>query len=318
MPADIAIENELNEVNDQGVTRELPADPWNMSVLLDYLMINRDFNTNVPVGDEYAELEPDSYTFDERRDLYSFQLSKLRERNIPSKKRFGEIKEAILLQQDEFIGEFVSVIFDNTYQIVSIQSNLYGLSVSQIESVLTEVRFRYFDSIGQQEETPLVVRLAPLIDIAKIERVIRADYYKKIRIKGSDVMLDAALRQDSLLSETRDLLLESSGVNIDITISLGRTDRTASLNETAIRQTIEDFQQLSERERPQIEITSLENEEAEIDTINLLEPRMSDRISIVVEPRTTVAHEYLYNTFLEAYDIRRGDIRRVIVARNGR
>jgi len=308
VPADAAVRADLNdeEVN-------YTADPWDMSAFLDYLMTNNEtFRTTVPVGDEYAEIEKDTYDYDRRRDVYSFQLSKLRESNIPSKKKFGEIKESILLDQDEYIGEFISFIYDNTYQAAIVQSNLYGLSIKQTEHVLTELRFRYLDRLGRNEEIPLVVRLAPIIDRSKIQRVINSDYYKKIRIKGSDVMLDAALNEGSLISEARRLLNESSGVNIDLTISLGRSERTASLDEAVIRRAVNDFQQIAGNLRPQIELTALENEEAEIETINLIEPRMTDRIGIEVEPRQTVAHEYLYNNFIELYDTRRQDVRRVL------
>lgn len=289
------------------------ADPWDMSGFLDFLMTNVEtFRTTVPVGDEYAEIEKDTYSYDERRNIYSFQLSKLRESNIPSKKRFGEIKENILLDQDEYIGEFISFIYDNQYQTAIVQSNLYGLSVKQAESVLTELRFRWLDRLGRTEEIPLVVRLVPIIDRSKVERVINADYYKKIRIKAADVMLDAALEENSLISDARRLLNESSGVTIDLTISLGRSERTASLDEATVRNAIRAFQDLDEDVRPQVELTALENEEAEIETINLIEPRMTDRISIEVEPRQTVAHEYLYHTFIDLYDGRRPDVRRVL------
>ncbi|WP_184120902.1 DUF6731 family protein [Bacillus thuringiensis] len=315
VPAPVVLRDELNEGYQEIelLDEEEHAASWDMSGFLDYLMTHLDFNTNVAVGDEYAEIEIDSYTFDEVRNIYGFQLSKLRDKNIPSKKRFGEIKEEILLDQDQFIGEFVSVLFDRSYGSIALQSNLYGLSAKQTENVLTQLRFRYLDQIGQTEEIPLVVRLAPIIDRSKIERVIRADYFKKIRVKGSNVMLDANLGEDSLLSDARRLLNEVAGINIDITISLGRAERTASLDDESIRQLIDAYNELPEDQRPQIEITALENEEAEIETINLLEPRMTDRISIVVEARTTVGHEFLFNEFLEIYDIRRPDIRRVLV-----
>jgi hypothetical protein len=306
---DEALRAEYNEEEDVPYR----ADPWDMSGFLDYLMTNVEtFRTTVPVGDEYAEIEKDTYSFDERRNIYSFQLSKLRESNIPSKKRFGEIKEDILLDQDEYIGEFVSFIYDNQFQTAIVQSNLYGLSVKQAESVLTELRFRWLDRLGRTEDIPLVVRLVPIIDRSKVQRVINADYYKKIRIKASDVMLDAALEENSLISEARRLLNESSGVTIDLTISLGRSERTASLDEGTVRNAIRAFQEIEEGARPQVELTALENEEAEIETINLIEPRMTDRISIEVEPRQTVAHEYLYHTFIDLYDNRRPDVRRVL------
>lgn len=307
-PAEAAVLAELGEEDVPYV-----AAPWNMSGFLDYIMTNLDiFRTTVPVGDEYAEIEKDTLAYDTRRDIYSFQLSKLRESNIPSKKRFGEIKEDILLNQDEYIGEFISFIYDNTYQAAIVQSNFYGLTVKQTEHVLTQLRFRYLDTIGRTEQTPLVVKLAPIIDRSKVERVVNADYHKKIRIKGSDVMLDAALNEQSLLSDARRLLNESSGVNIDLTISLGRSERTATLNTDTVRRTIEQFRALPDNIRPQIELTSLENEEGEIETINLIEPRMTDRVIIEVQPRQTVAHEYLYHTFIELYDQRRPDVRRVL------
>ncbi|WP_223553449.1 DUF6731 family protein [Lysinibacillus sphaericus] len=310
VPAQEALAAELNDDDNF----QYHADTWNMAGFLDYLMVNREtFVTTVPVGDEYAEIEKDSYSYDERRDLYSLQLSKLRENNIPSKKRLGDIKEAILLEQDEYIGEFVSLIFDNTYGCVALQSNLYGLSVKQTEHVLTQLRLQYLHEMDRAEELPFVVRLAPIIDRAKIQRIIRADFYKKVRIKGSNVMLDAELNDESLLGEARRLLHESAGVNFDITISLGRAERTATLTEEKVRELIQEYNAMPDDQKPQIELTALENEEAEIETVNLFEPRMTDRVSIEIEPRQTVAHEYLYQTFLEKYDTRRTDIRRVLV-----
>lgn len=218
-----------------------------------------------------------------------------------------------MLEQDEFIGEFVSVIYDNQYNTIALQSNLYGLSAKQTENVLTQLRFRYLDSIGQVDEVPLIVRLAPIIDRAKIQRIMQADYYKKLRIRGSNVMLDANLGDTSLLGDARRLLNEVAGINIDVTVSLGRAERTASLNDLRIRELIEVYSLLPEDQRPQVELTALENEEAEIETVNLLEPRMTDRIAIEIAPRTTVAHEYLYQTFLLTYDYRRPDIRRILM-----
>lgn len=310
VPAQEALVAELNEDDNF----QYHADAWNMAGFLDYLMVHREtFVTTVPVGDEYAEIEKDSYSYDERRDLYSLQLSKLRENNIPSKKRLGDIKEAILLEQDEYIGEFVSLIFDNTYGCVALQSNLYGLSVKQTEHVLTQLRLQYLHEINRAEELPLVVRLSPIIDRAKIQRVIRANYYKKVRIKGSNVMLDAELNDESLLGEARRLLNETAGVNFDITISLGRAERTATLTEEKVRELVHEYNAMPDDQKPQIELTALDNEEAEIETVNLFEPRMTDRVSLEIEPRQTVAHEYLYQTLIEKYDTRRADIRRVLV-----
>lgn len=79
------------------------SDTWDMKGFLDYLWSNCNrFDTNVNIGNEYSEVEKDSISYDESKMLYRLQLSKLRETNIPSKKRFGEIKQDILLNQDEY------------------------------------------------------------------------------------------------------------------------------------------------------------------------------------------------------------------------
>ncbi|WP_200416623.1 DUF6731 family protein [Virgibacillus salexigens] len=309
VPAEDAIRRDLNEDEDI----PFQANVWDMSEFLDYLMVNRrEISTTVDIGTEYSEVEKDSYHYDERRDLYSFQLSKLRETNIPSKKKFGEIKEDILLDQDEYIGEFNSIVFDNTYKALIMQSNLYGLSVAQTEHVLTQLRFKYLDRMGRTEEVPLVVKLNPIIDNSKVQKVIESDYFKKIRLKGSDFMMDAALDDDSLLTDARRLLHQSSGLNIDITISLGRTERTSSLNQEYVQSAIRRFEAIGES-KPKMEVTALYDEEADVETINLIEPRMTVRVSVDVAPRQTVGHEYLYQTFLEIFDTQRYELRRVLV-----
>lgn len=315
VPARLALEADLQELNnDQDNVQQFQADLWEMTDFLDYLSGQQNaFDTSFPVGDEYAEIEPDSYIYNEQARLYSFQLSKLRETNIPSKKRLGEIKEDILLNNDEYIGEFISIIYDQAYHVAMIQSNLYGLSTKQIESYLSEMRLIYLDEIGAPDEEPLLVRLTPIVDMSKVQGALEADYYRKIKIRGSDVTLDAVLNENSLLSEMRQTLMRSSGVSIELQISIGRAERTSSLDGELIRETIRGFEEIvDEYRKPKIELTMLENEEAEIEVVNLIEPRMTDRIPLEVEPRTTVAHEYLYQSMLHLYNRRRPDIRRVL------
>ncbi|CEI81289.1 hypothetical protein BN997_01107 [Oceanobacillus oncorhynchi] len=292
---------------------EVPAERWDMSIILDYFMVNTEHNTSVEIGDEFAEIEPGSYHYHERDDYYYFQISKLRDNNIPAKKRVNEIKEDILLNQDEFIGEFVSLLFDNAYGAIAMQSNLYGVSSKQAEIVLTNLRQIYMYENDITEEIPLVVQLSPIIDRGQINKVFNSDYYKKVRIKGSDVMLDANIGENNLLSEATSLVNRTAGINFDITVSLGRSEKTASLNEDVIRELIEVYQGLEDEVKPKVELTALENEEAQIETVNLLEPRMTDRFTINIAPRTTVGHEYLINTFIEkSFNRRRPEMRRVM------
>lgn len=308
--AEIQDEEEIQEV----YTEDIPADRWDMQEVLDYFMVERSHDTNVEIGDEFAEIEPQSFFYQERENYYYFQISKLRDSNIPAKKRMNMIKEDIRLDQDEYIGEFVSILYDNAYGALALQSNLYGVSSKQAEIVLTNLRQIYMHEKNLEEEIPLVVRLAPIIDRAQIDKAIRSDYYKKVRIRGSDFMEDANVgNENDLLSEAARLVNRVEGVNFDVTFSLGRSEKTASLDENVIRELIERYQAMNDDVKPKIELTALENEEAQIETVNLFEPRMTDRFSINIAPRTTVGHEFLIGEFVQkAFNNRRPDIRRVM------
>lgn len=315
VPAQVALQFDLNPDDANGTP--YPTTPWDMSGLLDFLSSSKQtFDLGVPVGDEFAEIEQDSHSYRQSLDIYGFQLSKLRETNIPAKKKLGEIKEQILLDDDEYIGEFISVLYDHSYQVAMIQSNMYGLSTKQIEHYLTNVRLSYLDQIGKAEGDPLVVRLLPIMDAQKVDKVLRAGYYRKLGIKGSNVMMDVGLTaENSLLSDLRRTLMKTSGVNIEIQVSVGRAEKTATLDEEAVRQVVREFQNMGELHRPKIEVTMLDNEESQVEVVNLIEPRMTDRISVEVTPRTTIGHEYLFEQMLETYISRRSDIRRVLEAR---
>lgn len=76
-----------------------------------------------------------------------------------------------------------------------------------------------------------------------------------------------------------------------------------------------DFSSQPEDMKPRVEITKIDEIGSSIDVINLLEPRMSDKVRIEIEPRTTIAHEYLYRVMREVYDNKRNTLSRILVPR---
>lgn len=320
VPARQVLEAELVE-EDPGDEQPEYADMWDMTDFLEFLQLHSapplPFDLAVTLGDEYADVERDSHIYDAVHNVFGLQVSKCRENNIPSKKRLGRIREEIMLDDDEYIGEFVSIIYDPSLGTLMVQSNHYGLSVKQLEFTLTELRFRYRDHQGDTEDEPLLVKLRPIIDLSTLDRALESQYYRKIRIRASDVMLDSSLGDDSLMSDVRRVLGRSGGINIDILVSVGRAERTASLEQREMRRVLEEFGQMGERMKPRIDVTVLQNEQAQIETINLVEPRMTDVISVEVEPRTTIAHEYLFRLMLEKYNQRRGALTRILVPQRG-
>ncbi|KUF27512.1 hypothetical protein AMR94_23185 [Bacillus sp. G3(2015)] len=295
--------------NMQGVNY---AATWDMADLLDYLSVmDNEIDCAVNVREYIAEFDRHTIIHDERARIYSFQIGKLRENNIPPKKRIGIPKEDLFLQDDEYIGEFVTIVFDERYCTVALQSNNYSLNVNQVEIFLTEIRRRYKQLIDEEDEVTLRVELQPIVDATKVESIGNADIFRKISIRGSNTMADA-LAQQGTLREVSEIIGRAHGINFDLTISLGQAPKTESLDTDIIQEIIQGFNQLGDGDRPKIEITAREDDEAPIEVVNLLTPRLTNIIKLNVENRRGIGHEYIHAEFMERYPEQRRSITRIL------
>lgn len=284
---------------------------WDMARLLDYLSVRRNpINSVVNVGEYLAEFERDTLIYDPQRNLYSFQISKLRDNNIPSIKRLGNPKEDLELERDEYIGEFVTVVFDPRYYTVGVQSNLYSLNIPQIEYFLTQLRANFMEIMGGTDPINLKVEFEPIIEYSRVNAVRHAEIYRKITINGSDFAADA-LAEQGTLNGVSELVGRARGAKFELTISLGHAPRGESLEEEVIREIIDGFGNIEGENKPKIEITAKEDYESPIEVVNLLEPRLTNRWGIEVENRTTISHEVIHQRFVEEYEIPRTTIARL-------
>ncbi|EIM07961.1 hypothetical protein A1A1_02677 [Planococcus antarcticus DSM 14505] len=220
------------------------AAAWDMTEILDYISIPRNtLDGVINVGEYIAELDRDTFIYDRQNNLYSFQISKLRETNIPSIKSIGNPKVDLTLSPDEYIGEFVTIVYDPTYYTLSIQSNLYSLNADQVMYFLNELRWRYLAEVGEQEQLPLKVALNPIIDPGRIDMAQTADIYRKITIKGSDISAEA-LAQNGTLNEVSELIGRAQGINFELTLSIGQAPKEESLDNDTIQEIIEGFRNI--------------------------------------------------------------------------
>jgi hypothetical protein len=302
------------------VPNEMPANmqgrnlaaPWDMTPLLDFLSVDHNIIDGVVNVREYiAEFDRHTIIYDPTARVYSFQIGKLRETNIPGKKRIGTPKEDLELQDDEYIGEFVTVVFDQTFCTVAVQSNLYSLNTNQVEIFLTEMRRRYKELIGEPDATPLNIELNPIIDTSKIESIGNADIFRKINIRGSNVMADA-MAVSGTLGEVSELIGRASGLNFELTISLGTAPKTESLDPDLIQEIIDGFNTVDRTSKPKVEITARENEESPIEVVNLLSPRLTNVVKLHLQNRAGIGHEYIHNEFMEQYPTKRTKIARIL------
>lgn len=277
---------------------------WDMKDFLEFILSNkRAFNAAVFLGDEVSDLEWNSCGFDETNNLYYIQLSKLRSKNIPSRKRINQDKESLQLSDDEFLGEFNLLIYDPTMNIIVTQGNFYGLTTKQIALSLSGIRMKYQDVQGLSDgDTPYVVHLAPIIDDAAISRVKNNEIYRKISIKGADYQEIAGTHlTSSVLSKAIDAIDEIHGVNFEINITMAQTPKNESLESEEVRKIIDDVLHLKNVEEKDVSmnIASRRDEENAIEYIDLFSPRLTSSIVLDIKNRSTIGAEYIFNGFKE-------------------
>ena len=81
--------------------------------------------------EERARLE-NAY-WDDELEFYFLHFVRLRERNIPSMAKTDKEVEPIELEEDEFIGEEVSALYDEGNHVLMLQRNRYSLGPKGIE-----------------------------------------------------------------------------------------------------------------------------------------------------------------------------------------
>lgn len=69
---------------------------------------------------------------DMKEEIYVFRAYKLRDYNVPSKIREGESAEPIELDDNEYIGEDMTVLYDWKNSICMIQQNRMSVGISKL------------------------------------------------------------------------------------------------------------------------------------------------------------------------------------------
>ena len=308
------LENE-DEINDQyKILNSYVVTKWKMEPMIEYIFNKKMDTTAIDIGGIIIEIEPGSITT-LNSDIISFQLTKMRDNMLPAKKKVGESKKDIILTDDEYIGDFVSILYDSKYNVLMVQSNSYGLSVNQIQVYFTMLRRKYLELANLSGTiNELSCELRVLIDPKKAEKVMDAKYFRKVRIKGSDFMLDSMEnnKSKSIIGNVRRLVGKNKGINFDISISLNSTDKTDTLDYDDVKELVDEYNRLNEVEKkPIVEITKRDNEDSSIELVNLLYPRLNSIINFKIMARTSIGNDFLFDSMKETYIKNRSVISRI-------
>jgi hypothetical protein len=258
-------------------------------------LVELDVSTFLPMPDDA-----------ENNDVVYFQISNCRDFNIPSKKRIGQEREDIKLDDDEYIGEFMSIIYHKLKCAVMVQLNKYSLSISQLENFFTALRFEYLDSIGKLTAFEQIFRVAlhPIIDKKALSNIKKQDKFTKFNIKCSDIaLLPLAKNEKSSLYKLGQILEEFEGVNVELSLSVDarqKKEKELKLNAKEIREIYDSFCEIEDdTKKPNISVHYKDG--TKTDVLNWLIPKMQNECTFHIEPRKTIGYEDMFHRMVDIF-----------------
>lgn len=230
--------------------------------------------------------------------IWGLRIMKLRDTNIPAKAKDNEAAKAIELEEGEYIGEDLFVIYDYHTGIAMIQQNRLSLGISRIEEFLQYTYNTYTDS-----ENTSRISIEPILEFDRVNQF--AGNYKQLEISFANLN-DYTAEGDTALSTIIKPFKNMYGITGTIKVGLGRT-KNDTLNRTEIVSLVGELES-NKRFVRSAKIKLQEEEDADVEIIDLFEEICHDFITFEIEERTLLSYEYAIAKMRQSYKERRNEL----------
>ena len=211
-------------------------------------------------------------------------------------KENGEF-DFIELEDDEYIGEEVTVLYDEEFNIIMIQRNKNSLSPSGLEKYFTGV----LDN-GTQ------IQFLPIPMPEELKSIKPSQEFRKLSLGFSPTNID-----DEILNQVNKPILdiirgskELGALRVMITLSLGNSKKNESLSKEGIL----NLSQLDSYEGfNKVQVNKRENEDTIVETVDLIAGKLNDIVTMetsrnnpIKYERVIIEMELLYNKRREIFE----------------
>ena len=185
------------------------------------------------------------------------------------------------LDEDEYIGEEVSALYDQEYNIIMLQRNRNSLSPSGIE--------KYFSGVLRNGN---LIELVPIPVPDELKTIKQGQIFRKLNISFAPTNID-----DEIMDNTNKSIMQIikgsrnlGALRVSITLSLGNSKKERTLKQDEIIElgNLGKYDGFSK-----IQVNRRENEDAEIEIVDLISGKLNDVITIDVSRVNPIKYERL-------------------------
>ncbi|WP_373899292.1 DUF6731 family protein [Haloimpatiens sp. FM7315] len=228
---------------------------------------------------EKARLQ--NVVFDENNSIWEIQLLRLREVAPPGLAKDDGTYEIFKLEDGEYIGESVSLLYDKINYVLCVQRNFNAIPPSGVEEYLNSC----IDGNPK-------IKLKPIIGNKKgIDKIKKDKIFRKMEIGLAIKDLDG-VDTESGLGKTLNNLLKFGGTNVKIEISVGNAKRDRSLAPGLSEETIGQLYKNSATTKLKANVRDVDD--TKVEKIDLFDDRLKDSDNFEVDRDMPLTHERVY------------------------
>lgn len=213
---------------------------------------------------------------------------------VPAKVKDGIGAESIDLDEDEYIGEDVSILYDNSNGVCMLQRNRFSLSYLKIEEWLSmscEIGYR--------------VKLKPISDTNVLRR-LNGKNIRSFDVSFANISYDLDGIQNDALNRMMRSVQYFEGKSLNIKVSVGR-EKHKKLNNDAINALLDGMNTFRSH-FTKAKITLSDNNDSNVEILDLLDAIMSGTINVTVKEKELLNFKNIAKKMESMYDRKKEEL----------
>lgn len=287
---------QIVSINTKNASKRL----FNFAKWIDCMADNNLIQMEISFNEAKARIE--QFNINANKEIWGIKLFKLRDTNIPSKAKNNEEAKVIELEDGEYIGEDMFLIFDPNNGIALIQRNRLSLGISRLEEFFTFTYNKYVD-----EQNKIEVYIEPILDLHGKGKIYSSKY-KNLEISFANinewVLNENRISLGTLLQPLKNMY----GVNGSIKISLGHS-RLDTLNRKFIKDLVKEISEPSNKRYVRAaKIKIQEEDDCDVEIIDLFNDICDEYLEVSVESSKGLGYTMIINAMIEKYMNRKNNL----------
>ena len=237
---------------------------------------------------------------DKKNQIWKLRFIKLRDTNIPSIVKKKEEAKPIELEDDEYIGEDLLMIYDKCNQVAMLQCNRFAMSKGKLEKYLNKIW-------GNPEERIVLIHISKKIKESELKR----KNFRSLVLRLANI--HAIEETHRPFSKIVNSYYDLGGKAGTITFSLGRGRQgKTGLNQEQVPIMLDDIYANMDIVADAVLKVKDDDDNSSIDIVDLFDNSLNEYIDFKLEKRTALDFSYAANRMIEYYLERRSDINNLL------